>query len=409
MHNEEFSTLAARVREAASRLYPEVAALRRHLHQHPELSYQEFQTTAFIKEYLVGLGIETEPPLMETGVIALLRGEGAVSGERRTVALRADIDALPLQEENRHDFCSTVERCMHACGHDMHTAMLLGAANVLNGMKNALKGDVLLIFQPAEEKAPGGARPLIEAGLLNKYSPSAIFAQHCFPSVRSGSIAMCKGSFMAAADELYITVHGQGGHASAPHKTRDPILASAHIITALQHLVSRVSPPHEPAVLSIASINGGHATNVIPGKVTMMGTMRTMNEELRALLHEKFDRTVKQVAAAFDCEAEVEIRSGYPVLFNDPDMTDIAWEAAKEFLGDEKVHQSEKLMTAEDFAYYLRECPGSFWQLGTGLDGSAPGNLLHSPTFDPDEHALETGMGMLSYLALRYLAGGREL
>jgi amidohydrolase len=406
MHNEAFSTLAAQVREAARRLYPEVTALRRHLHQHPELSFQEFQTTAYIEAYLAGLDIEAEPPLMDTGVIALLRGEGtSSSGERRTVALRADIDALPLQEENRHDFCSMADGSMHACGHDMHSAMLLGAAAVLSGMKSELNGDVLLIFQPAEEKAPGGAKPMIDAGLLKKYKPEALFAQHCFPSVKSGSIAMCKGSFMAAADELYVTIHGQGGHASAPHKTRDPILASAHIITALQHLVSRVAPPHEPAVLSIASINGGHATNVIPGKVTMMGTMRTMNEELRALLHEKFDRTVKQVAAAFDCEAEVEIRSGYPVLYNDPAMTDIAWEAGKEYLGDDKVHESEPLMTAEDFAYYLRESPGSFWQLGTGLDGSARGNLLHSPTFDPDEHALETGMGMLSYLALRFLLG----
>ncbi|MGC8774762.1 MAG: M20 metallopeptidase family protein [Chlorobaculum sp.] len=406
MQSEEFSTIAARVREAAHKIYPDVAALRRHLHKHPELSYLEFKTTAFIKEYLAGLGIEAEPPLMETGVVALLRGEGAPStGERRTVALRADIDALPLQEENRHDFCSTIERCMHACGHDMHTAMLLGAAAVLSSMKAELKGDVLLIFQPAEEKAPGGAKPLIDAGLLKKYRPSAIFAQHCFPNVRSGTVAMCKGGFMAAADELYVTIHGQGGHASAPHKTRDPILASAHIITALQHLVSRVAPPHESAVLSIASISGGHATNIIPGNVTMMGTMRTMNEELRALLHKKFEKTVRQVADAFDVDAEVEIRSGYPVLYNDPAMTDLAWEAGKEYLGDGNVRQSEPVMTAEDFAYYLQECPGSFWQLGTGLPDSAPGNLLHSPTFDPDEHALETGMGMMSYLALRFLAG----
>ncbi|MBN1929813.1 MAG: amidohydrolase [Chlorobiaceae bacterium] len=406
MHNEALSALAQRVKEAAQRIYPEVLAVRRHLHMHPELSYQEFRTTAFIKEYLAGLGIEAEPQLLETGVVAILRGQGAPeSGERRTVALRADIDALPLQEENSHDFCSTEAGCMHACGHDMHTAMLLGAASVLSGMKEELKGDVLLVFQPAEEKAPGGAKPMIEAGLLNKYKPSAIFAQHCFSSVRSGSIAMCKGGFMAAADELYITVHGQGGHASAPHKTRDPILASAHIITALQHLVSRVAPPHEPAVVSIASINGGHATNIIPGKVTMQGTMRTMNEELRSLLHERFERTVMQVAEAFGVEAEVEIRFGYPVLYNDPDMTDLAWDAAKEFLGDEKVHKSEPLMTAEDFAYYLRECPGSFWQLGTGFGDSDPGNLLHSPTFNPDEQALETGVGMMSYLALRYLAG----
>lgn len=406
MQKEAFSTLAAKVKEAAHQRYPEVTALRRHLHMHPELSYQEFRTTAYIHEYLEGLGITPEPPLLETGVVALLHGTGTpASGVRRTVALRADIDALPLQEENGHEFCSTNAGCMHACGHDMHTAMLLGAAAVLNDMRDSLCGDVLLIFQPAEEKAPGGAKPMIDAGLFRKYKPSAIFAQHCFPSVASGSIAMCKGGFMAAADELYITVQGQGGHASAPHKTRDPILASAHIITALQHLVSRVAPPHESAVLSIASINGGHATNIIPGKVTMMGTMRTMNEELRALLHDRFVRTVKQVAAAFDVEAEVTIRSGYPVLCNDAEMTDLAWDAGKEYLGDNRVHKSEPLMTAEDFAYYLRECPGSFWQLGTGLPEAGPGNLLHSPTFDPDEHALETGTGLLSWLALRFLAG----
>lgn len=405
MHNNEMNALALRVREAVQRLYPEVGAVRRHLHMHPELSYQEFETTAYIKEQLVKLGIKPEPQLLKTGVVALLRGEGASkSDERKTVALRADIDALPLQEENLHDFCSTAKGCMHACGHDMHTAMLLGAASVLSKMKEKLNGDILLIFQPAEEKAPGGAKPLIDAGLLKRYKPSAIFAQHCFSSVRSGSVAMCKGGFMAAADELYITVHGQGGHASAPHKTRDPILASAHIITALQHLVSRLSPPHEPAVLSITSINGGHATNIIPGKVTMQGTMRTMNEELRSRLHERFDATVRRIAEAFEVKADVEIRIGYPVLHNDPAMTDLAWDAAREYLGEDKVHASAPIMTAEDFAYFLRECPGSFWQLGTGLADDESGNLLHSPTFNPDEQSLETGVGMMSYLALRYLA-----
>jgi amidohydrolase/hippurate hydrolase len=405
MQSEVFSDLAARVRQAARELYPEVVGIRRTIHQHPELSYQEFRTTAFIKEYLAGIGIEAEPQLLETGIVAILRGSGSpATGERKTVALRADIDALPLQEENAHDYCSTAEGCMHACGHDMHTAMLLGTARILSAMRDELNGDVLLIFQPAEEKAPGGAKPMIDAGLISRYKPSAIFSQHCFPSVESGSIALCKGSFMAAADELYITVRGQGGHASAPHKARDPIVASAHIITALQHLVSRVAPPHEPAVLSICSINGGHATNVIPGKVTMSGTMRTMNEELRSLLHERFERVIRQVADAFDVEADVEILTGYPVLYNDPDMTDLAWEAGKEFLGDDRVNRSEPLMTAEDFAYYLRECPGSFWQIGTGVKNSGTGNHLHSSTFDPDEQALETGMGMMSYLALRFFA-----
>lgn len=403
MQTDPYQTLASRVRQAAAEIYPEIVRLRREIHRHPELSYQEFRTTALIRGYLEGLGIPVEPQLLETGVVALIRGaKSPDSGERRTVALRADIDALPLNEENTHAFCSAESGLMHACGHDMHAAMLLGAARILAGMVDELCGDVLLIFQPAEEKAPGGAKPMIEAGLLERYRPAAIFGQHCFPSVPSGSVALCKGPFMAAADELYITVNGQGGHASAPHKTRDPILASAHIITALQQLVSRVSPPHEPAVLSIASINGGHTTNVIPSKVTMAGTMRTMNESLRSTLHERFERTVRQVADAFDVQAEIEIRSGYPVLNNDEAMTDIAWEAGKEFLGEDHVLNSEKLMTAEDFAYFLRECPGTFWQLGTAVDGIGPGNNLHSPTFDPDEAALETGAGFMSYLALRF-------
>ncbi len=400
------SSLAARIRQAARDIQPEVVELRREIHRHPELSYQEFRTTALIREYLVGLGIDPEPQLLETGVVALIRGNAApASGERRTVALRADIDALPVQEENSHGFCSMEGGCMHACGHDMHSAMLLGAAKVLSGIRDELAGDVLLIFQPAEEKDPGGAKPLIDAGLLDTYRPSAIFAQHCFPSVPTGSVAMSKGSFMAAADELYITITGQGGHASAPHRTRDPIVASAHIVTALQHLVSRVAPPHESAVLSICSINGGNATNVIPGKVSMMGTMRTMNEELRARLHDRFRRTIMQVADAFDVEAEIEIRTGYPVLYNDPEKTDLAWEAAKAYLGEGRVLHSEPLMTAEDFAYYLQQCPGTFWQIGTGREGMPPGNNLHSPTFDPDESSLETGVGLMSYLAASCLAG----
>lgn len=404
MQTEVFIALAKKIKQAARDVYPEVVGLRRLIHRYPELSYQEFRTTRLIRDYLSSIGIDSEPNLLDTGIVALLHGKGSSeSGTRKVLALRADIDALPVHEENSHEFCSTEEGSMHACGHDMHTAMLLGTARILNGMRDQLDGDVLLIFQPAEEKAPGGAKPLIDAGLLEKYKPSAIFSQHCFPNVPTGSIALCKGSFMAAADELYITVHGQGGHASAPHKARDPILASAHIVTALQHLISRLVPPHEPAVLSICSINGGFATNVIPGKVSMMGTLRTMNEELRSILHDRLERTVKQVADAFDVEGEIEIRTGYPVLYNDPEMTDLAWEAGKEYLGEERVLKSEPLMTAEDFAYYLKECPGSFWQIGTGLPDPTPGNNLHSSTFDPDESALETGMGVMSYLALRYL------
>jgi len=334
--------------------------------------------------------------------VALLKGGKYTEGSP-IIALRADIDALPLNEENSHGFCSLEPGKMHACGHDMHTAMLLGAATILSSIKDELQGGVLFIFQPAEEKAPGGAKPLIEAGLFKKFSPVAIIGQHCFPSVPSGKVALCRGSFMAATDELYFTVSGQGGHASAPHKAADPVLAAAHIITAVQHLVSRVVPPHEPAVVSIASIHGGSAPNIIPSTVTMSGTMRTMNEELRALLHQKLEDTVTHTARAMGVTAELEIRHGYPALVNDSEITRQAAIACTQYLGRENVLDSEPLMTAEDFAYYLQEIPGTFWQIGTGTAEQERGNTLHSPTFNPDEKALVTGAGLLAYSACHFL------
>jgi amidohydrolase len=402
MNTDYSSGFARRIRERASEIFPETVSLRREIHLHPELSYEEVKTTALIDGYLRSLGIEPEPPFLETGVVALLRGEGK-RGSGNLVALRADIDALPVTEENSHAFCSLEPGKMHACGHDMHTAMLLGAARILSGMKDELHGDVLLIFQPAEEKTPGGAKPLIEAGLFRRFNPAVIIGQHCFPNVPAGKVALCKGSFMAATDELYFTISGQGGHASAPHKAADPVLAAAHIITAVQHLVSRVAPPHEPAVVSIASIHGGNAPNVIPGKVSMSGTMRTMNEELRTLLKDRLRQTVMHVAEAFGVQAELEIRNGYPALVNDPQVTLQAVAACTEYLGSGNVLQSEPLMTAEDFAYYLLERPGTFWQIGTGTPEQEKGNTLHSPTFNPEERALETGSGLLAYSAWRFL------
>jgi len=402
MNTDYSSGPARRIRERASEIFPETVSLRREIHRHPELSYEEVKTTALITDHLRSLGIEPEPPFLETGVVALIRGKGEPGGDN-LVALRADIDALPVTEENHHGFCSLEPGKMHACGHDMHTAMLLGAARILAGMKDELYGDVLLIFQPAEEKTPGGAKPLIEAGLFRRFNPALIIGQHCFPNVATGKVALCKGSFMAATDELYFTISGQGGHASAPHKAADPVLAAAHIITALQHLVSRVAPPHEPAVVSIASIHAGNAPNVIPGKVSMSGTMRTMNEDLRALLKERLRQTVVHVAEAFGVQAELEIRNGYPALVNDPQVTQQAIKACSEYLGSENVLQSEPLMTAEDFAYYLQERPGTFWQIGTGTPEQEKGNTLHSSTFNPEERALETGSGLLAYTAWRFL------
>lgn len=402
MNTGDFTLLAEQIKKQAEEIFPAVVAVRRDIHLHPELSYEEVRTTALITDYLLGIGITPEPPLLETGVIALIKG-GRRSGRENLVALRADIDALPLHEENLHGFCSLEPGKMHACGHDMHTAMLLGAATILMGMREELEGDVLLIFQPAEEKSPGGAKPLLDAGLFSRFKPSAIFGQHCFPNVETGKVTLCKGSFMAAADELYFTVTGQGGHASAPHKAADPVLAAAHIITAAQYLVSRVAPPHEPAVVSIASIHGGNAPNVIPRQVTMAGTMRTMNERLRSLLQEKLRQTVSHVAEGLGVEAEVEIRKGYPVLYNDPVVTEKAAVICGEYLGRESVLESEPIMAAEDFAYYLQECPGTFWQIGTGTADPEKSSTLHSPTFNPEELALQTGSGLLAYTAFRFL------
>jgi amidohydrolase len=402
MKYEHSVGLAGRIQERASEIFSEVVALRRDIHLHPELSYEEVRTTALITDYLLGLGITPEPPLLETGVVALIRGTQK-PGSGIVVALRADIDALPLNEENLHGFCSLESGKMHACGHDMHTAMLLGAANILSGMKDELEGDVLLVFQPAEEKAPGGAKPFLDAGLFKRFNPSIIIGQHCFPNVETGKVALCKGSFMAAADELYFTVTGQGGHASAPHKSADPVLAAAHIITAVQHLVSRVVPPHEPAVVSIASIHGGNAPNVIPRQVTMSGTMRTMNEHVRSVVQEKLRQTVEHIAAGLGVKGEVEIRRGYPVLFNDLAVTEKAESICVEYLGGDNVLESEPIMTAEDFAYYLQECPGTFWQIGTGAVQHEKSNTLHSPTFNPEERALEIGSGLLAYAACRLL------
>ncbi len=402
MKIEDFTGLAERIEKRAADIFSEVVALRRDIHLHPELSYEEKRTTALITDYLVDLGITPEKPLLDTGVIALIHGEHK-AGKGLVVALRADIDALPLHEENLHDFCSLESGKMHACGHDMHTAMLLGAAKILSGMKDELEGDVLLVFQPAEEKAPGGAKPLLDAGLFKRFNPAMIIGQHCFPNVETGKVALCKGSFMAAADELYFTVTGQGGHASAPHRAADPVLAAAHIITAVQHLVSRVVPPHEPAVVSIASIHGGNAPNVIPRQVTMSGTMRTMNEDIRSLMQERLRQTVTHIAAGLGVDGEVEIRKGYPVLFNDLAVTEKAESICREYLGADNVLESEPLMTAEDFAYYLQECPGTFWQIGTGTLQHEKSNTLHSPTFNPEERALEIGSGLLAYSALRFL------
>ncbi len=391
------------IKERAGELYSEIVEIRREIHRHPELSFQEFQTSALIREYLLKLGLKIEHDYLDTGVVALLEGNGN-RNRKSLVALRSDIDALPLQEENSHDFCSVEKGIMHACGHDIHSAVLLGTAAVLSDIKEHLSGDVLFIFQPAEEKAPGGAKLLIDAGLFRDYNPSAIFALHCFPHIQAGKVSLHEGGVMAAADELYITVYGEGGHASAPHKAADPVLAAAHIITAVQHLVSRTASPYEPVVVSICSIHGGNATNVIPGTVTMSGTLRTMNEDLRTQIQTGLRETVESVAKALGVRAEVEIVNGYPVLVNDPETTRALRKALIDYFGVDDIVECEPSMTAEDFANYLHHCPGVFMKLGTGGNNQDKEDaFLHSSMFDPDESSILTGMGAMSYAAWKWL------
>ncbi len=405
--SENSPVVIERIRKKTEQLFPEIVGIRREIHRHPELSFQEFRTTAMIRERLLKLGLKIEHEYLETGVVALLEGGSGKTGNE-LVALRADIDALPLQEENSHEFCSLEKGIMHACGHDMHTAILLGTAAVLSEIKANLSGDVLFIFQPAEEKAPGGARPLIEAGLLQHYQPSAVFALHCFPHLQAGKVALRAGGLMAAADELYITVHGEGGHASAPHKVADPVLAAAHIITSLQHLVSRVASPYEPVVVSISSINGGNATNIIPGKVVMSGTLRTMSEDVRALMHKRLRQNIEHIGKGLGVEAELDIVNGYPVVVNHPETTRAMRHASVAYLGEDSVEECEPLMTAEDFSYYLQQVPGTFIQLGSGRELPEKGSGLHSPFFNPDEKAISTGMGVMSYAAWSWLDEARS-
>lgn len=395
--------IVEKIRKRVDELYPEIVGIRREIHRHPELSFQEFRTTALIRDYLLKLGLKVEHDFLDTGVVALLEGGGSDKASS-LVALRADIDALPLQEENTHDFCSREQGRMHACGHDMHTAILLGTAAVLSEIREKLPGNVLFIFQPAEEKAPGGAKLLIDAGLFQEYEPSAVFALHCFPDIPAGKVALHEGGVMAAADELYITVYGEGGHASAPHKAADPILAAAHIITAVQHLVSRVTSPYEPVVVSLCSIKGGNATNVIPGKVAISGTLRAMNEGVRAQIQERLRETVEHVAKGLGCRAELEIVKGYPVVVNDPETTRALRKSLVDYFGMKDVVECEPSMTAEDFSNYLQHCPGVFMKLGTGRNVAGKKDIfLHSPFFDPDESSIATGMGAMSYAAFSWL------
>ncbi len=391
--------LSTRVRALAVETAPANLSDRRHLHAHPELSFEEHATVAYVAGRLDALGIPHRS-VAGTGLVAEIRG-----GSGPTVALRADMDALPIQEANAVPYRSQTPGVMHACGHDVHTASLLGAARILQPMREALSGTVRLLFQPGEEKLPGGATLMIRDGALQNPTPAAIFGQHVHPPLPVGSVGFRPGIYMASTDELYLTVTGRGGHGAMPHQAVDPIVITAQLITALQQLVSRETDPTLPVVLTFGRIESvGGATNVIPNAVKLEGTLRTLDEAWRKELHLRLKRTVEGLAAALGGSAELTVAPGYPFLKNDEPLTRWAREEARLLLGAEQVVDLPIRMTGEDFAFYSHHLPACFYRLGVKGNTAHPGSPVHTDTFDVDEKCLATGASLLAWLALRRLS-----
>ncbi len=387
------------IREKAGLYYPEVQAIRHHIHANPELSFQEYNTAEFISGKLTEMGISHTTGVAGTGIVALIEGRNP---GKKCVALRADMDALPIQEKNETAYCSKNDGVMHACGHDVHSSCLLGAAHILNDIKDSFEGTVKLIFQPGEEKHPGGASLMIKDGVLENPKPDAIFALHVYPHQVTGTLGFRAGQYMASADEIYITIEGKGGHAALPHQTVDTIAIAAMLITGLQQVVSRKSNPLIPSVLTFGKIAGGFATNVIPDKVEILGTFRTMDETWRYEAHKWIKDFTKNTCEAYGAKVTIEIPPGYPSLFNDPALTAKAEEWGRAYVGTENVHELDLRMAGEDFSFYTHHVPGCFFRIGTSKGGqfTAP---VHNPYFDIDEEAMKTGMGMMAWCAVQEL------
>jgi amidohydrolase len=390
-----------KVQELAKNFHQDTIAIRRHLHQHPELSYKEVQTGKYIAQLLEGMGIPHEHGVADNGVVGLIQGR---NGSEKVVALRADIDALPITEANQVPYKSQNEGVMHACGHDVHTSSLLGAARILNELRGEFDGTIKLIFQPAEEKLPGGASIMIKEGVLENPKPQSILGQHVHPPLEVGKIGLKAGMYMASADELYMTVKGKGGHAALPHDCIDPIVVTAHIITALQQIVSRNANPAMPTVLTFGQIaSTGGATNVIPNEVKLKGTFRTMDETWRFDAHQRMKKIAESLAEGMGAHCELDIHVGYPALINHDDLSHKVRGWAEEYLGPENVIELPIRMTAEDFAYYSQEMPACFYRLGTGNPAKGITSPIHTNTFDVDEDCLALSTGLMAWLALKEL------
>lgn len=392
-------SLLEKIKSLSNSYSSEIVGLRRHLHANPELSYQEYNTVKFVAQTLRAFGIESTE-IATTGLIAEIKGKNP---GKKTIALRADMDALPITEANDVPYKSTNKGVMHACGHDVHTSSLLGTAKILNEVRDQFEGTVRFLFQPGEEKNPGGASYMIRDGALKNPAPSAILGQHVFPILPAGKIGFREGMYMASSDEIYLKVIGKGGHGAAPELTIDPIVIASHIIIALQQVISRNASPKQPTVLTFGKIAGGTAQNVIPDEVNIDGTFRAMNETWRADGLKKIKKMAESIAEGMGGKCEVTISHGYPYLENNPEITQRIKKAAEEYVGKENVVDIDITLGSEDFAFYSHEVPASFYRLGTRNEAKGITSYVHTPTFDIDEDALAIGPGLMAWMAVKEL------
>ncbi len=392
--------LLQEIKSLSEQYSADVIKQRRHIHANPELSYQEFNTARYVAGELKSFGLEPKEGIATTGVVVEIKGKNP---DRKTVALRADMDALPIHEANAVPYKSKVDGVMHACGHDVHTSSLLGTARILHQVRDSFEGSVRLIFQPGEEKNPGGASYMIRDGVLKNPQPASIIGQHVFPLLPVGKIGFREGMYMASCDELYLKVIGKGGHAGAPDLTVDPILIASHILIALQQIISRNASPKQPTVLSFGRIIAEGATNIIPNEVNIAGTFRAMNEEWRESALGKIKKMAESIAEGMGGKCEVEISRGYPYLENNPQLTRRIRQAAADYVGKENVVDIDITLAAEDFSYYSQVIPASFYRLGTRNESKGITSYVHTPTFDIDEDALKIGPGLMAWMAIREL------
>lgn len=388
-----------KIQELSHNIFAEVVANRRHLHTHPELSFNEVETSAFVARKLEEMGLEYHK-MADTGLVALIKGD---KPSERVVALRADMDALPILEANEVPYKSQNNGVMHACGHDAHTSSLLGTASILTQLKSEFAGTIKLIFQPAEEKLPGGASLMINAGVLENPKPQAVLGQHVMPLIDAGKVGFRAGKYMASTDELYVTVKGKGGHGAQPQQNIDPVIITAHILTALQTIISRYNDPKSPSVLSFGKVIANGATNVIPNEVYLEGTFRTMDELWRNDAHKKMKKMAEGIAESMGGSCEFIIMRGYPFLINEEKLTAATRGHAEDYLGKENVLDLDIWMAAEDFAYYSQVADACFYRLGTRNESRGITSSVHTPTFDVEEDAFKVSTGLMAYLALKQL------